>query len=80
MKLLIVSFAIAVLGTPLAAQWINYRVPGVPRTTDGKVDLSALPTKTPDGKPDLSGVWESAPQYFNDLARDLKPGELAMLP
>jgi hypothetical protein len=72
--------AILLTCAPLGAQWINYRVPGVPRTADGKVDLTAPTPKSPDGKPDLSGVWESSPPYFNDLARDLKPGELAMLP
>jgi hypothetical protein len=39
------------------AQWLNYREPGVPRTRDGKVDLTARPPKDPSGKPDLSGVW-----------------------
>jgi hypothetical protein len=76
-----VVFLILCFAAPrLPAQWLNYRTPGVPRTADGKVDLAASPQKTADGKPDLSGVWESANQYFNDLARDLKPGELAMLP
>ena len=32
--------------------------------------------RTPDGKPDLSGTWNSAQGYFTNLARDLKPGEL----
>jgi hypothetical protein len=34
----------------------------------------------PDGKPDLSGTWESEMGYFQDLAKDLKPGEVAMQP
>jgi hypothetical protein len=76
----IVFLALLVVGAPLGAQWINIRVPGVPRTADGKVDLNAPAPKAPDGKPDLSGVWESAPQYFNNLARDLKPGDLQMQP
>jgi hypothetical protein len=80
MKLFTVSLPIVFIVAPLAAQWVNIRTPGVPRTADGKVDVSAPAPKAPDGKPDLSGVWESAPQYFNDLARDLKPGELEMLP
>ena len=61
------------------AQWLNYRVPGVPRTADGKVNLTAPVARTPDGKPDLSGTWESR-GYFGNLARDLKPGELLMQP
>jgi len=43
---------------PLAAQWLNYPTPGIPRTKDGKADLSAPAPRMVDGKPDLSGVWE----------------------
>lgn len=39
------------------AQWLNYRVPGTPRTADGKPDLAAAVPRTAEGKPDLSGVW-----------------------
>src|ERR1700733_9743320 len=39
------------------SQWLNYREPGVPRTRDGKVDMTAPAPHAPDGKPDLSGVW-----------------------
>src|ERR1700684_4178497 len=76
----VVFLAIFAAGAPLAAQWLNYPTPGVPRTADGKVNLTAPTPKSPDGKPDLSGVWESGNQYFNDLAKDLKPGELVMQP
>jgi hypothetical protein len=62
------------------AQWLNYRVPGVPRTADGKVNLTAPTPRTPDGKPDLSGTWESEGGYFGNLAKDLKAGELLMHP
>jgi hypothetical protein len=78
MKLPIVFLAIFVAGAPLPAQWLGYRMQGVPRTADGKVNLTAPMPNLPDGKPDLSGVWESGNQYFNDLGRDLKPGELVM--
>lgn len=40
-----------------SAQWLNYPAPGVPRTKDGKVNLTAKMPRTRDGKPDLSGVW-----------------------
>jgi len=44
------------------AQWAVYRDPTLPRTRDGKPNLSA-PTPRLNGKPDLSGIWqaESAP-------------------
>jgi len=48
---------ICVLSGVGQAQWLNYREPGVPRTRDGKVDLTARPAKDSSGKPDLSGVW-----------------------
>jgi hypothetical protein len=64
----------------LHAQWLNYRAPGVPRTTDGKVNLTAPVTRAPDGKPDLSGTWHTDAGYFGNLARDLKPGDVQMLP
>src|ERR1051326_4579316 len=41
----------------LSAQWVDYRTDGIPRTPDGKPNLSAPTPRTPDGKPDLSGVW-----------------------
>jgi hypothetical protein len=44
---------------PVAAQWLNYPTPGLPRTADGKPNLSAPAPRMADGKPDLSGVWET---------------------
>lgn len=43
--------------SPLGAQWISYPTEGVPRTADGKPNLSAACPRAADGKPDLSGVW-----------------------
>jgi len=68
------------LGVSADAQWLNYKTPGAPRTPDGKVNLAAPVPRTPDGKPDLSGTRESEGGYFGNLAKDLKPGELAMQP
>ena len=46
-----------VLSIAAHAQWLDYREPGVPRTPDGKVNLTAPAPKDATGKPDLSGVW-----------------------
>ena len=40
------------------AQWVHYPTAGIPRTKEGKPDLSASTPRTKDGKPDFSGVWE----------------------
>lgn len=40
------------------AQWLNYPTVGVPRTPDGKPDLTAAAPQGSDGKPDLSGLWK----------------------
>jgi hypothetical protein len=47
----------AVLSTSAYAQWLDFPTPGIPRTPDGKPNLSAPAPRTADGKPDLSGVW-----------------------
>jgi hypothetical protein len=38
-------------------QWLKYPTANVPRTPDGKPNLSAPTPRTPDGKPDFSGIW-----------------------
>jgi hypothetical protein len=68
---------------PAAAQWLNVRAKDIPRTKDGKPDLSAPAPRRPDGKPDLSGVWQldrSSSKYLSNLAADFKPGELPIQP
>ena len=45
----------------LTAQWLNHRDPKIPRTRDGRANLSAPVPRASDGKPDLSGVWAAEP-------------------
>ena len=37
------------------AQWVNHPAPGIPRTKDGKPNLSAPTPRGANGKPDLRG-------------------------
>jgi len=55
----LVTVALVVLGTPLAAQWVRYPTAGAPRKADGNVDMSATAPRLADGKPDFSGIWTS---------------------
>ena len=62
---------LSVWSIPAAAQWISYPTPGIPRTADGKPNLTAPAPKTPDGKPDLSGIWLTpSGRWLNNLAAD----------
>jgi hypothetical protein len=56
------------------AQWTKSRDPNVPRTAEGKLNLTAPAPRTADGKPDLSGMWLSNIKFNFDLAADLKEG------
>ena len=42
----------------LLAQWPAYPTAGVPKTADGKPNLTGPVPRIADGKPDLSGVWQ----------------------
>ncbi len=55
-------------------QWQGYPTPGIPRTADGKPNLTAPAPKTADGKPDLSGIW-MVPRIKVDVALSLKAGD-----
>ena len=55
------------------AQWLRYPAPGIPRTKDGKPNLSAPTPRTADGKPDLSGVWTTDGSGPGEMER-LFPG------
>ena len=71
MTRLAAATVLLLVSVPLAAQWLHYPTPGMPRTPDGKPSLSAPAPKMPDGKPDLSGIWAAADnKYLQNLAAD----------
>jgi hypothetical protein len=71
---------IALSEPPLAAQWLRTPTPNVPRTADGKPNLAAPAPKSADGHPDLSGIWQANTRFLQDLAADMKPGEVPYQP
>jgi hypothetical protein len=60
MKHLVATLILAALATPVSAQWLTLKTPGIPRTADGMPDLTAPAPKAGDGHPDLSGLWRGA--------------------
>ena len=64
--------AVLMMTASPSAQWLGYPTPGIPRTPDGKPNLTAPAPKTADGKPDLSGLWLTRGIYIGNIARDLK--------
>ena len=74
MRTLILAVALSVPGV---AQWLHLPTPGIPRTAEGKPNLTAPVPRMPDGKPDLSGLWqpEVIPYRF-DVIQDVKDEEI----
>ena len=71
------AMILCVMSVSLTAQWPNHPTPGMPRTPDGKPDLSAPAPRSADGKPDLSGVWLVKQwKFLFYVTSDLKPEEM----
>src|SRR5215467_1861789 len=73
MQRIAIAAALWLVPVSLCAQWLDVRTPGIPRTPDGKPNLTASAPRTPDGKPDFSGTWqpETNPYRF-DLIDNLE--------
>jgi len=61
-----------VIATSLNAQWLNYKTPGIPRTADGKPNLSAPTPRMADGKPDFSGLWGNDSNGSAEMSKALE--------
>ena len=65
---------VLVLQVPVVGggQWLKYPTPDLPRTADGKPNLTGPAPRLPDGKPDLSGLWHATqPRQCRNAAGDL---------
>ena len=59
MRLFLAALLLTAGTIPAEAQWLDRKTPGIPRTPDGKPNLTAPAPRGPDGRPDLAGVWEA---------------------
>ena len=72
MKLVFTVLALLMGTLPAAAQWLDRPWPGIPRTADGKPNLTAPAPRGPDGKPDFTGIWGGPnPEAVLDPANEL---------
>jgi hypothetical protein len=73
MRKILMTVGLCLLPFSISAQWLKLRTAGIPRTPDGKPNLTAPAPPSLDGKPDLSGLWRLAGSpYGADLILDVK--------
>jgi len=81
MQLGLTAGALLLTAGLLPGQWSLPKTPGIPRTTDGKPDLTAKSPRTADGKPDLSGLWILPDEtYWHDISANLGPEGVPLQP
>ena len=71
---------IVLLASTMQAQWLGTPTPGIPRTAEGKPDLTAPAPRAPDGHPDLSGIWMPSTRTLQDLAAGVTPPDIPYQP
>ena len=72
---------LVLMSAPVQAQFSKVPRAEMPRTADGKANLTAPAPRLPDGKPDLSGIWEpAANKWLRNLGADLKPEDIPFQP
>jgi len=73
MKLFLATLVLVAGTMPAGAQWLERPWPGIPRTADGKPNVSAPAPRGPDGKPDLSGIWDGEDPVPRPDPADMQP-------
>jgi hypothetical protein len=80
MKPILATSLFCMVCATLSAQWVHVPPASIPRTADGKPNLSAPAPRLADGHPDLSGVWNPNPRFLRDIAADLKAENVPLQP
>ena len=65
---------------PAGAQWLSVPSKNLPRTKDGKADLTAPAPRLADGKPDMSGIWMPQGGFIFNIAVGMKPEDIPFQP
>ncbi|MSO81854.1 MAG: hypothetical protein EXQ53_00960 [Acidobacteria bacterium] len=73
MRLFLAALTLMVGTIPAGAQWLDRATPGIPRTPDGKPNLTAPAPRGSDGKPDLTGVWNGPDPAPRPDPADIQP-------
>jgi hypothetical protein len=73
MRLFLAALILTMGTIPAGAQWLDRPTPGIPRTPDGKPNLTAPAPRGLDGKPDLAGVWNGAAVVARPDPANLQP-------
>jgi hypothetical protein len=58
-----------------AGQWLKVPTPGIPRTSDGRPDLTAPAPRGANGKPTIAGLWRPTARLIENITRGMKAGE-----
>jgi hypothetical protein len=79
----VLNSAFAVLlcavAVPAYGQWLDRPTPNLPRTADGKPNLTAPPPRGADGHPDLSGPWAGRSEALRVPEDALSPSAKALI-
>ena len=73
MRLLFAALVLIVGATPAAAQWLDRPWANIPRTADGKPNLTAPAPRAADGHPDFTGIWSGPVPEINFDPADAQP-------
>jgi hypothetical protein len=77
-----ILIAVALLAVAAPAQWMKHPSAGIPRTKDGKPNLTAPAPRNAQGKPSIEGLWHRirpagtppGPEFGNTVTYYLAPG------
>ena len=77
MTRLLIAVAIAIVAAtmPLRSQWLRIPTAGIPRTPEGRPNLSAPAPRTADGRPSIAGLWRPSSRVIGDITVGMKRGD-----